>query len=41
MEAGIHYNPFNKTHGAPNYENRHIGDLGNIKANVGNFFVFD
>jgi Cu-Zn family superoxide dismutase len=31
--AGGHYNPFNKEHGAPNSDERHLGDLGNIKAN--------
>ncbi|CAG8581237.1 3024_t:CDS:2 [Dentiscutata erythropus] len=30
--AGEHYNPFNKTHGAPTDENRHLGDLGNLTA---------
>merc|ERR1712000_196814 len=28
--AGPHFNPHNKTHGAPPDEARHVGDLGNI-----------
>ncbi|KAK5991066.1 Superoxide dismutase [Cladobotryum mycophilum] len=30
--AGPHFNPFNKTHGAPSDETRHVGDLGNIET---------
>lgn len=28
--TGGHYNPFNASHGIPPYEERHLGDLGNI-----------
>ncbi|TPX64159.1 hypothetical protein SpCBS45565_g06126 [Spizellomyces sp. 'palustris'] len=30
--AGGHFNPLNKTHGAPTDSVRHVGDLGNLVA---------
>jgi len=31
--AGSHYNPFDKNHGAPWVDDRHVGGLGNIVSN--------
>ncbi|KAG2033752.1 superoxide dismutase [Suillus americanus] len=32
MSTGSHFNPYDKTHGAPSDSIRHVGDLGNIES---------
>lgn len=32
--AGLHFNPFNQTHGAPTDPVHHLGDLGNIASDA-------
>ncbi|KAG1745992.1 superoxide dismutase [Suillus paluster] len=32
LSTGSHFNPYEKTHGAPSDSVRHVGDLGNIES---------
>lgn len=32
--AGGHFNPYHKTHGRPEGQERHLGDMGNLETNM-------
>ncbi|CAH1122221.1 unnamed protein product [Ceutorhynchus assimilis] len=39
--AGPHFNPQNVTHGGRNASVRHVGDLGNVEADVNGIAIFE
>ena len=39
--AGGHFNPTNLHHGAPDVEDRHLGDLGNLEADSKGYAHYD
>ena len=39
--VGVHFNPDNMTHGAPDAPERHVGDLGNIQVDQSGVARFD
>jgi Cu-Zn family superoxide dismutase len=41
MSAGAHFNPENSPHGGQDADHRHVGDLGNIKADDSGKAVID
>ena len=39
--AGGHYNPTAKKHGGPDSKERHVGDMGNLVANINGYAHYD
>ena len=34
QSVGVHFNPYQVKHGAPDHKEKHLGDLGNLKSNT-------